>query len=95
MSPFAQQTFATEDFFGLLRDILSGLFQWLDRPELALVSVLQSKDGDWAPSAPVPFYYLPVGYPDGTTRYEREYFPIPVCDGSDALPWSITVQRDE
>ena len=91
-SPFAQRTFAITDFFGVLRDVLFGLFEWLDRLEETLVAVLQLKVAGWSPIATVPFFYLPVGYPAGTTRYEREYFPIPTCDGSDALPWSITIQ---
>lgn len=94
MSPFAQNTFACRDFFGLLRDILSGLFGWLDRLEAALLSHLQTKGGGWSFPATCPFFFLPVGHPEGTTRYDRHYFPIPVCDGSDELPWSVSVPPD-
>ena len=95
VSPFAQSTFAIHDFFVALRNILGGLFDWLDRLEVALVSILQSKATGWSPSLAVPFFLLPVGYPAGTTKYEKEYFPIPTCDGSDELPWSITVRATE
>lgn len=91
MSPFAQHTFACGDFFGLLRDILSGLFGWLDRLESALVSHLQAKGVGWLPGPTCPCFLLPVGYPAGTTWYDRDYFPIPLCDGSDELPWSVSV----
>ena len=92
MSPFAQPTFAILDFFGALRSILAGLFEWLDRLEAVLVPALQVKASGWSPSRGTPGFLLPVGYPSGTTTYEREYFPIPTCDGSDELPWSVTVQ---
>ncbi len=91
MSPFAQNTFACRDFFGLLRGILSGLFGWLDRLEHALVSHLQTKQVGWCPRPACPCFLLPVGYPEGTTRYDRDYFPIPLCDGSDELPWSVSL----
>lgn len=91
MSPFALNTFACADFFGLLRDILSGLFAWLDRLELVLTSELQNRAPGWSPRPTCPFFLLPVGYPSGTTRYDREYFPVPLCDGSDDLPWSVSL----
>lgn len=91
MSPFAQNTFACADFFGLLRDILTGLFGWLDRLELALTTHLQDRATGWSPRPTCPFFLLPVGYPPGTTRYDREYFPLPLCDGSDDLPWSVSL----
>ena len=47
MSPFSQNIFACRDFFGLLRDILSGLFGWFDRLEVALTHVT------YAPGLPV------------------------------------------
>jgi hypothetical protein len=83
-SPYAQPTYACHDFFGLLHDVLSGLFGWLDRLEATLVSHLQLPDASWS-------FHLPVGYPPGITRYDQRYFPIPVCDGSDELPVSISV----
>ncbi len=91
MSPFAQNTFACCDFFGLLRDIVSGLFGWLDRLEAAMVAHVQTKAVGWSPHAWCPSFTLPVGHPVGITRYDRHYFPIPVCDGSDELPWSVSV----
>ncbi len=91
LSPFAQNWFACSDFFELLRDIMSGLFVWLDRLEAALVSHLQMKVAGWSPMPTCPCFLLPVGYPEGVTRYVLEYFPIPVCDGSDNLPWSVSV----
>lgn len=91
MSPFAQTTFACCDFFGLLRDILSGLFGWLDHLEAALASHLKSRAPGWLPVTMCPFFFLPVGYPGGVTRYDWKYFPIPLCDGSDSLPWSVSV----
>jgi len=92
MSPFAKNTFACSDFFGLLRNTLSGLFGWLDRLEFALVSHLQTKVVGWLPRETCPCFLLPVGYPGGTTCYDPHYFPIAVCDGSDELPWSVSVQ---
>ncbi len=91
MSPFAENTFACRDFFALLRDTLSGLFGWLDRLESALVSHLKTKVVGWEPHEACPCFLLPVGYPGGTTRYDLDYFPITVCDGSDQLPWSVSV----
>ena len=90
-SPFAKNTFACGDFFVVLRDILSGLFGWLDRLEAALVSHLQVNAVDWSPIPNCPFFLLPVGYPSGVTRYEQEYFSLPLCDDSDNLPWSVSV----
>ena len=91
MSPFAQNILACSDFFGLLRDIMSDLFVWLDRLEAALTAHLRTKSADWEPIPTCPFFLLPVGYPEGVTRYDRNYFPIPLCDGSDDLPWSVSV----
>jgi hypothetical protein len=95
MSPFAQNTFACTDLFGLLRDVLSGLFGWLDRLEGALVSQLRANVNGWSPRPTCPCFLLPVGYPAGTTQYDREYFPISLCDGSDELPWSVSVQSGD
>jgi hypothetical protein len=91
MSPYAQNTYACHDFFGLLHDVLSGLFGWLDRLEAALVSHLQTKAVGWSPPATCLAFPLPVGYPPGLTWYDQRYFPIPVCDDSDELPLSISV----
>jgi hypothetical protein len=91
MSPFAQNTFACRDFFGMLHAILSNLFSWLDRLEAALKSILRKKSASWSPDPGCPCFLLPVGHPGGITQYEPEYFPIPLCDGSDPLPWSVSV----
>jgi hypothetical protein len=90
-SPFAPSTFAHTDFFGLIRGILASLFDWLDRLETQLTAVLQVKDSTWSPPARCHSFPLPVGYPPGQTHYDPVYFPIPVCDGSDPLPWSAEV----
>lgn len=92
MSPFAESTFACGDFFGLLRSLLSDLFGWLDRLEVALTSHLSMKMTGWSPRPNCPFLLLPVGYPEGLTRYDPVYFPIPLCEGADPLPWSVSVQ---
>jgi hypothetical protein len=90
MSPYAEKTFACGDFFGLLYDVLCGLFGWLDRLEAVLASHLQQQAVGWSPPATCPSFPLPVGYPPGITRYDQRYFPIPVCDGSDELPLSVS-----
>jgi hypothetical protein len=91
MSPYAEKTFACGDFFGLLHDVLYGLFGWLDRLEAVLASDLEQKAVGWSLPATCPSFLLPVGYPPGITRYDQRYFPIPMCDGSDELPVSISV----
>jgi hypothetical protein len=88
-SPYAQKTFACRDFFGLQHDVLSGLFEWLDRLEVTLGSHLQHQAVGWSPPTTYPSFPLPMGYPPGITRYDQRYFPIPVCDGSDELPLSV------
>jgi hypothetical protein len=95
MSPFAQNVFACSDFFGLLGNILSDLFGWLDRLEIALTTHLNTKSASWSPRPTCPAFLLPVGYPTGVTRYDTDYFPIPLCDGSDPLPWTVSVQSGE
>lgn len=94
MSPFASHAPANGDFMGLLRQVLSGLSNWLDRLESALVSHLQTRPAGWLPDSRCPRILLPIGYPPGTTRYDDRYFPLPVCEGSDELPWSVTVGCD-
>ncbi len=93
MSPFAQNTFACSDFFGLLRDLLSSLFDWLDRLEIALTSHLRAQSASWSPMPTCPGFPLPIGYPAGVTRYDADYFPIPLCNGSDSLPWTVNIVR--
>ncbi len=34
---------------------------------------------------------LPAGYSPGLTFLDPAYFVLPLCDGSDPLPWSINV----
>lgn len=91
IAPYWGNTGPAIDFFGLLRDILSALFDWLDRLELALTNHLRTKSTNWSPMLTCPSILLPVGYPPGVTRYHADYFPIPLCDGSDALPWTVSV----
>src|SRR5205807_9220608 len=52
-SPFAaKQLITVRDFFGLMRETLSSLFDWLDRLETALKSHLQPRDTSWKPMNP-------------------------------------------
>jgi hypothetical protein len=69
---------------------LADLFDWLDRLESALTAHLRTLDPSWSGLAPCPSIALPVGFPDGTTTYDQAYFPVPLCDGSDALPWTLS-----
>jgi hypothetical protein len=32
---------------------------------------------------------LGLGYPASGVLYHPVYFPLPLCDGSDSLPWTI------
>jgi hypothetical protein len=88
MSPFAQNPL--RDFFGLLRGTFASLFDWLDRMEEALTNHLCAKS-NWVPDAKCPSFALPVGYPSGTTHFHPDYFVMPLCVGSDPLPWKATV----
>ena len=92
LSPHAVEPFPCKDYFGLLRQILAGLFVWLDDVEHALIIHLQAADPLWQPMLFCPSFLLPVGYPLGTTRYSKEYFPVPTCDGSEELPWTVEVR---
>jgi hypothetical protein len=91
-SPFAESTFVSGDFFSLLRNLLTDLFVWFDQLEIALTSHLLTRATGWSPMSWCPCFMLPVGYPMGVTRYEPDYFPLPLCDGSDPLPWTMEVQ---
>lgn len=91
MSLHADRSVPCPDFFGLLRDVLLGFYGWLDRLEATLSAHLQVAAPRWMPRPGCASFPLPVGYPLGTTRYEREYFPLPLCDGSDPLPWSVSI----
>ena len=89
MSPHAEVPFPCGDYFGLLHGVLGDLFGWLDAAEIALIQHLQTVEPSWQPMLFCPCFPLPVGYPLGKTRYSKEYFPIPRCNGSEELPWSV------
>ncbi|CAG9934202.1 hypothetical protein [Candidatus Nitrotoga arctica] len=91
LSPHALEPFPCTDYFGLLHRVLGGLFAWLDDVERVLILHLKAVDSSWQPMSFCPGFSLPVGYPLGITRYSKEYFPVPACDGSEELPWSIEV----
>ena len=77
------------DFFRLLRDILTSLCDWLDRLEDALVKHLQTLISAWKPMSQCPFILRGLGFPMSGVNYHPLYFPIPLCDGADPLPWAI------
>jgi hypothetical protein len=93
VSPTGQTPLPTSDVFVLLRDILLDLCGWLDRLEIALRNHLAPRDAayQWPPRCKL--IMLPVGYPPGPTTLESDYFPLPMCDGSDPLPWTIRWHR--
>jgi hypothetical protein len=88
ISPFPA-TSMQSDYFRELREIFAGLFDWLDRLEAALIEHLRGTLVGWSPMRRSSSFNLPVGYPEGPTVYDSTYFPLPLCDGSDALPWTI------
>jgi hypothetical protein len=90
MTPFART--ALPHFFDMLRSIFAGLFNWLDRLEAALTALLRAKCLTWAPNARCPSFTLPIGYPPGTTHFLAGYSVLPLCDGSDPLPWTTNVR---
>lgn len=77
------------DFFSLLREILTSFCDWLDRLEGALITYLQSLNSAWKPMSQCPIILLGLGFPMSGVNYDREYFPLPLCDGADPLPWTI------
>jgi hypothetical protein len=85
-SPFGKSN--PTDFFHQLRAIFADLFDWLDRLEAALITQLRGAHAGWSPTPHCPFLLLPVGGPQGPVVYEQAYFPLPLCDGSDPLPWT-------
>src|SRR5262249_32500676 len=89
MTPFAQTPIP--HFFGLLRDIFAGLFDWLDRLESVMTTYLRTRSSTWSPAPRCPSFLLPVGYPEGTTTFHPDNFVLPLCNGSDPLPWTTTV----
>lgn len=76
------------DFFRLLRDILGSLCDWLDRLEDVLVKHLQTLDSVWKPMSQCPCVHLGLGVPASGVTYHPLYFPLPLCDGADPLPWT-------
>jgi hypothetical protein len=88
ISPMDKIPLPTSDIFSLLRDIMTSLCDWLDRLEVALKKHLTPKYAayKWPPHS---FIALPVGYPPGPTTLAADYFPLPMCDGSDPLRWTI------
>lgn len=89
ISPMGQSPLPTRDFYTLLRDILVNLCNWLDRLEVALKDHLTLKDAAYKWPTRCSLIALPVGYPPGPTTLEADYLPLPMCDGSDPLPWTI------
>lgn len=77
------------DFFLLLREILLSLCDWLDQLEDALVKHLQTLNSTWEPRAQCPSISLTCGAPLYGVSYHPQYFPFPLCDGADPLPWTI------
>lgn len=77
-----------DDFLGLLRDILASLCDWLDRLEEGLVQYLQTLNSTWKPMSRCPSIGLGLGLPLSGVNYHPLYFPLPLCDGADPLPWA-------
>lgn len=82
------------DFFAVTQRLLTKLFSWLDRLEISLASILESKYGR-APETAPSIILLPPGYELGELTLYPEYFPIPLCEGSDPLPWTMNVRSNE
>jgi len=78
------------DFFRLLRDILASLCDWLDRLEDVLVEHLQTLNSAWKPMSQCPSISLRLGLPMAGVNYHPLYFPLPLCDGADPLPWAFS-----
>jgi hypothetical protein len=76
------------DFLRLLRDILASLCDWLDRLEDALVKHLQTLNSTWKPMPRCPSIHLGLGLPVSGVTYHPQYFPLPLCEGADPLPWT-------
>jgi hypothetical protein len=88
MTPFAETPLP--HFIDLLRGIFASLFDWLERLEVALTAYLRTRSA-WVPEVRCPSITLPVGYPPGSTHFDPNYFVMPLCDGSDPLPWTTTI----
>jgi hypothetical protein len=89
MTPFAKAPIP--HFFELLRNIFSGLCNWLDRLEATLTAVLRTRSS-WVPTPKCPQFILPIGYPPGITHFHPDFFVLPLCNGSDPLPWTTTCE---
>jgi hypothetical protein len=73
------------DFSARLRAILTDLCNWLDGLEEDLVTYLLSKDPSWKPMVECPRVLLGLG----PVVYHSQYFPLPLCEHSDPLPWEF------
>ena len=77
------------NFFKLLRNILTNLCEWLDSVEEALVKHLETQSSIWKPMVRCPLIPLGLGFPTSGVTYHPLYFPVPLCEGADPLPWTI------
>lgn len=94
-SPYSEPDGSTFiDFFDVTRRILSDLFCWFDRLETSLTLILESKCGRPLEEKPS-FILLPVGYEFGEHTLTPDYLPVPLCDGSDPLPWTMHISANE
>lgn len=88
LQPTTGQRVSVGDFFALLRELLAKLCDWLDRLETALTAILPvHPKPSYAPKEFCPRILFPLGHPVNGIRYSEQYFPLPLCDGSDPLPW--------
>lgn len=88
-APFGQTPVAF-DFFVVLRELFTKLCDWLDRLEAALTAHLPIVPPPaWWPKGFCPRILLPLGCPMTGVQFSEQYFPLPLCDGSDALPWEF------
>ena len=88
ISPY-QHTALGGNFSALLRVILTDFCNWLDFLEADLVAHLRAKDPAWKPMADCPSVLLGLGFPAAGVFYHSQYFPLPLCDHSDPLPWEF------
>jgi hypothetical protein len=88
ISPYKKHSIDS-DFFKLLRDILVSLCDWLERLEDVLVKHLQTLHSAWKPMSQCPSVCLGQGLPLSGVIYHPLYFPLPLCDGADPLPWKF------
>jgi hypothetical protein len=89
VAPFGQTPVAG-DFFVVLRELFAKLCDWLDRLEAVLTAHLPVVPSPgWWPKGFCPRILLPLGHPMTGVQFSERYFPLPLCDGSDALPWGF------